>query len=333
MTFDMSAGQYARRSPRARILPIPRSRPRRTGCPGSSDGPDDLKDKLPRVRLDFTRELRRRQFKSCSSACAFSDREQGLLRAASMTSLGIITGNLPANLFTSYSVKEFDAPPLLNGDFDEIVDYVYGGMPASTSTIIQSSIWDVDEYVSEALRQGALRRRDGFDAFNGNAGVRFVRTETTSTGFGSVNGGALQPLAYRQRLHRGAAERELHVQPRRRQAAALRRWRASSRVRRSMSCAPRARCGTQTPPLHRQRRQSAARPVPRHPVRRVVRVLLRARSAVRDGVFYKDVDTHIGYTTRSRDHRRRHLRGDRAVQRRRRRHRGRGAHVPDAVRE
>ena len=37
-------------------------------------------------------------------------------------------------------------------------------------------------------------------------------------------------------------------------------------------------------------------------------------------VFYKDVESHIGYTTRSGDHRRRHLPGDGSEQRRRRWH-------------
>ena len=124
----------------------------------------------------------------------FSEREKDYVRREH-DFIGIIPGALPAGLFSSFSVKEFDAPPLLNGDFDEIVDYVYGGMPASMSTVVPTSGWNVEESVSEAYAMLRFGGEMG-SPFTGNAGVRFVRTETTSTGFQSFNGGAALPLSY-----------------------------------------------------------------------------------------------------------------------------------------
>jgi TonB-dependent receptor len=160
--------------------------------PGQSDGPDSLKDELSAVRFDFTRRFEG-AVKSMQFGVRFSEREKDFLQRQA-DYIGIISGNLPANLFSSFSVKEFDAPPLLNGDFDEIVDYVYGGMPESNSTVVESSIWNVQESVSEAYAMLRFGGNMG-SPFTGNAGVRFVRTETTSEGFGAVNGGNGQTLS------------------------------------------------------------------------------------------------------------------------------------------
>jgi iron complex outermembrane receptor protein len=101
---------------------------------------------------------------------------------------------LPASLFSSYRVTEFNVPPLLNGDFDEIVDAVYGGMPVNPATVIPNSVWGVEETVSEAYAKLRFEGSMGSLDFNANAGVRVVQTETTSTGFGTLNGGALLPV-------------------------------------------------------------------------------------------------------------------------------------------
>jgi iron complex outermembrane receptor protein len=91
-------------------------------------------------------------------------------------------------------VDAFNAPPLLNGNFNEIVNYVYGGMPVDDDAIVQSSIWGVDEDVSEYYVKVRFGGDLGSVAFSGNAGVRMVNTKTHSTGFGSVNGGDLQRM-------------------------------------------------------------------------------------------------------------------------------------------
>ena len=114
MTFDMCGGQHAVADPPASILPIPTIQSAPDWLTGISDGPDDLEDKLAALRAGFHARLRRRQFK-CSVRRACLGSQQGLLRAVTQDYTSTVTGNLPATLFTSYSVTEFDAPPLLNG--------------------------------------------------------------------------------------------------------------------------------------------------------------------------------------------------------------------------
>ena len=144
MTYDMSAG--IRPSVTTSSDPSdPTIQAAPDWLPGQSDGPDDLKDELSAVRFDVTRDFEgdREVVAVRRCACPSARRTSS---AASMTSSASSPATLPADLFTSYTVKEFDAPPLLNGDFDEIIDYVYGGMPA-TDTVVQSSIWNVEESV------------------------------------------------------------------------------------------------------------------------------------------------------------------------------------------
>ncbi len=191
MTYDMSGG--IRPSVTTSSDPSdPTMQAAPDWLPGQSDGPDSLKDELSAVRFDVTRNFEG-SVKSLSFGLRQSEREKDFFRREH-DFIGIVPGNLPADLFTSYSVKEFDAPPLLDGDFDEIIDYVYGGMPEDLSTVVESSIWNVEESVSEAYAMVRFGGDMGAPV-TGNAGVRFVKTETTSSGFGAVNGGAGQPLA------------------------------------------------------------------------------------------------------------------------------------------
>jgi iron complex outermembrane receptor protein len=190
MTFDMSAGNTPSLSTTFDPAdPAAQSAP--GWLTGISDGPDNLQDKLSAVRLDFTRDFEDK-FQLSFGARA-SDRSKDFFeRYEEHTST--VAGNLPATLFTSYSVTEFDAPPLLNGNFQELADFVYGGMPIDMDTVVQNSIWGVDESVVEGYVKIRFEGSIGSKSLNGNFGVRVVRTETESTGFGSTNGGALQPV-------------------------------------------------------------------------------------------------------------------------------------------
>jgi iron complex outermembrane recepter protein len=161
--------------------------------PGLSDGPDSLKDKLSALRVDVTREFEGDHLKSIAFGARTSARGKDFFRRQ-QTFLPVVSGTLPANLFSFYTVDAFEAPPLLNGNYNEIIDYVYGGMPVDDDAIVQSSIWGVDEDVSEYYVKVRFGGDLGSVGFSGNAGVRLVNTKTHSTGFGSVNGGDLQRM-------------------------------------------------------------------------------------------------------------------------------------------
>jgi TonB-dependent receptor len=161
---------------------------------GTADGPDDLNDALFAARLDFERQYEGDNLKSIKFGARFSQRKKDYLhRHQDYTSL--VTGTLPASLFTNFEVTEFDAPELLNGNYDEIVDFVYGGMPVDNDAIVQSATWDVQEEVYEAYGLVRFGGSLGSVPFSGNAGVRFVETRTRSGGYGSTNGGTLEALS------------------------------------------------------------------------------------------------------------------------------------------
>jgi iron complex outermembrane receptor protein len=160
---------------------------------GMSDGPDDLEDSLVALRLDFGHEFEGDNLKSVDMGVRFSMRGKDYLRRQ-QTYVSQITGNLPADLFSNYSVTEFDAPPLLNGSFRELADVVYGGMPVDRNAVVLASNWGVDEDVNEGYVKMRFAGSLGPVPFTGNAGVRVVETSTQSTGFGSTNGGTLEPL-------------------------------------------------------------------------------------------------------------------------------------------
>jgi TonB-dependent receptor len=189
MTFDMSGGVTPSLSTNTNPADVTQqSAP--SWLTGTADGPDDLKDTLTALAVNFEREYEGDNLKSIKFGARYSTREKNFLhRHQDYTSL--VAGNLPASLFTNYNVTEFDAPPLLNGSYDQIVDLVYGGMPVDDNAIVQSSIWEVDEDVYEAFGMVRFAGSLGSVPFTANAGLRYVQTDSVSTGFSSTNGGAL----------------------------------------------------------------------------------------------------------------------------------------------
>ena len=208
MSFDMSAGK-----PWLRPAPIPpiRRPVHAQWLPGLSDGPDSLEDELSALRW-ISRASSKAIMKSLAFGVRVSERDKDFFRRRQVFTADR-TGTLPASLFTSYSVAEFDVPPLLNGDFDEIVDSVYGGMPVTMRHHAEQHLG------RRGIRHRGLRVRFegslGRCRFIGNAGVRVVQTGPRAR-VSARSTAARWSRLHRQRLHRSAAERELQLQSRRR---------------------------------------------------------------------------------------------------------------------
>jgi iron complex outermembrane recepter protein len=192
MTFDMSAGNTPSLSVTFNPADV-NSQSTPSWLTGLSDGPDSLKDDLTAFRLDFQREYEGAHLKSISFGSRYSKREKDFFRRQQQFT-PTTNATLPASLFTNFSVTEFDAPPLLNGSYRELADAVYGGAPVDEDAIVQSSIWGVNENVAEFYGKVRFAGSLGSVPFSGNAGVRYVKTATASTGFGSTNNGALEAL-------------------------------------------------------------------------------------------------------------------------------------------
>jgi iron complex outermembrane receptor protein len=290
MSFDISAGTTPWLTTSTDPSdPAQQSSP--NWLPGVSDGPDTLEDDLTALRLDFTRELEG-MVNSISFGVRQSEREKNYTRIQQEYVSSTNGALLPASLFTSYRIGEFDVPPLLNGDFNEIIDAVYGGMPVNPMAVNLGATWGVEESTSEAY----AKIRFGNDTFSANAGVRFVKTDTTSTGYGSVNGGVLQPLSidndYTEVLpsvnftFNLAEDRKLRVGLGRVIARPpLDELRASRQL------------WDQTPPATGSGGNPMLEPFVANQVDVSYEWYFQPEALLALAVYYKDVDNHIGYTT------------------------------------
>jgi TonB-dependent receptor len=294
MTFDMSAGN----TPSLLTSSDPADPTIQNApdwLPGQSDGPDSLKDQLSAIRVDFQREFEGEKLKDVQFGFRASSRDKDYFRRQQFYA-PIVTGNLPADLFSSYRVTEFEAPPLLNGDFQEIIDYAYGGMPVDEAAIMQSSIWSVGEEVSEAYAKLRFAGALGSVPFSGNAGVRVVHTSTRSNGFSSTNGGALEEVSldndYTEALpsvnltFNLAEDRLLRVGLAR---VIARPPLDELRASRSLF--------NETPPPSGSGGNPLLNPFKANQADLSYEWYFKPEALVSLAVFYKDVDSHIGYTT------------------------------------
>jgi iron complex outermembrane recepter protein len=263
--------------------------------PGQSDGPDHLEDHLTAVRLDFTRDFDGDKLKSIQFGARASDRSKDFFRRQQFYA-PIVTGNLPASLFSSYSVDAFNAPPLLNGNFNEIIDAAYGGMPVDSSAIMQSSIWDVDEYVWEAFTKVRFGGELGSVPFSGNAGVRVVDTSTRSTGFSSTNGGALEEVSLTNDYTEVLPSANLTFELADNKLLRLGLARVIARPPLDELRASRS-LWNETPPPTGSGGNPLLNPFVANQADVSYEWYFKPEALVSLAVFYKDVDSHIGYTT------------------------------------
>lgn len=164
---------------------------------GTSDGPENLNDELKAVALDFSRALPGDFFSAFKFGARLSDRTKDHDRftwTLNTPAGGVL---IPANLFSSYSVKSVNLPPVLTGDFDAIVAAAYGPNALDPSNAVEDIVqnWEVNEEVTE----GYLKLDFGSELFGkrmvGNIGARLVSVDTSSDGYQQATGAsALSPV-------------------------------------------------------------------------------------------------------------------------------------------
>lgn len=294
MTFDMAAGN----TPSLTTSSDPSDPSIQNApdwLPGQSDGPDHLEDDLSAVRVDFTREFEGEKLKSFAFGARASDRTKDYFRRQQFYA-PVVTGNLPASLFSSYSVGEFDAPPLLNGNFGDIIDFAYGGMPVDRTAILQDSRWDVNEYVWEAYTKVRFGGELGSVPFTGNAGVRMVTTNTRSNGFGSTNGGDLEEVSVTNDYSELLPSANLTFQL---SEDRLLRFGVARVIARPPLDELRASRSlwNDTPPPTGSGGNPLLDPFVANQADVSYEWYFKPEALVSLAVFYKDVDSHIGYTT------------------------------------
>ena len=163
---------------------------------GESDGPVHLDDALGAIQVDASREFHGSIFTSFDMGARYSDRikRQLYFQWYEAPDGGVAGGPvgiaIPAAMLSEFSVKGLNVPPILNGNFNQIANYVYGGytQPSFADSFLPANYWRVHEQDTEAYAKLNFAQDVGNVPMNGNVGVRLVSVSTTSTGFQELNG-------------------------------------------------------------------------------------------------------------------------------------------------
>ncbi|HEY2661537.1 MAG TPA: TonB-dependent receptor [Caulobacteraceae bacterium] len=151
-----------------------------------SDGPVYLNDALGALQVDLSRSLHGEVLTSFDFGARYSDRikSQNYYRwFESPTSAAI-----PSSMLSEFQVKGLNVPDVLNGNFNQIANYVVGGYQQPANAFLPANYWRVHEQDTEAYAKVNFRHDVGGLPLSGNAGVRVVSVNTTSTGFQQLNG-------------------------------------------------------------------------------------------------------------------------------------------------
>lgn len=163
---------------------------------GVHAGPEDVDDELYALQADLSRELASEGFLTgFSSGVRYSEREKkhsGHTWNQFPAAGGV---QVPADMLSAYDVSAFQVPRMLTADFDALAELLYGGFSDPGNSEALQDRWRVEEEVIEAYAMVNF----GSDALGwpmeGNFGARLVDVDTTSFGFESVGGGPLEPIS------------------------------------------------------------------------------------------------------------------------------------------
>ncbi len=157
---------------------------------GESDGPSHLDDALGAVQVDASRSLHGSFFTGLDIGARYSDRIKGQNSfrwyecPGQVQSDGSCPGiTIPASMLSEFTVKGLNVPALLNGNFEQIANYVYGGYHQPAGAFLKANYWRVHEQDAEAHFKADFSHDVGNVPMSGNAGVRVVSVKTTSNGY------------------------------------------------------------------------------------------------------------------------------------------------------
>lgn len=159
---------------------------------GSHDGPEHINDELFAAAFNVGYEFDPDDFiTGVQFGLRASTRTKSHDRFSATPNTGGVDVAIPANLLGNYEIGAFDVPAILDGDFNAIFDLAY--LPVTPVENLADR-WDVDEEVFEAFAMANFGSESLGVPMRGNIGVRLVDVETSSSGFESVGGGPLQAL-------------------------------------------------------------------------------------------------------------------------------------------
>jgi TonB-dependent receptor len=160
---------------------------------GVHAGPEKVDDTLYAFRADLSRELGGGEsfLNGFSTGVRYSTREKKH-RSSTWNQFAPAGGiSIPADMLSSYTVQAFTVPGVLTGDFAALSEFVYGGFNDPGNSEVLEDRWQVDEDVVEAYAKLDFASDALGIPMEGNVGARLVQVDTTSAGFESVGGGPL----------------------------------------------------------------------------------------------------------------------------------------------
>jgi iron complex outermembrane recepter protein len=188
---------------------------------GQSSGPEETKDRLSALALDFSRRFDQPFIEAVKFGGRVSDREKthhenqwGLCPGTGSTTF-TIPGNqnsqvCPAGTagingvpvmslanagLSEFNAPSFTAPPLVYGNWDSLFPLVYPNSAAPAGSDLPLVRTDVTEKSYEGYVQLDFKTSVGDLPLTGNAGVRVVHTKTTSSGYQSPDGNTFTPVS------------------------------------------------------------------------------------------------------------------------------------------
>jgi iron complex outermembrane recepter protein len=182
---------------------------------GQSSGPEETKDRLSALALNFTRKFDQPLLAAVQFGGRISDREKthhenqwGLCAGTGSTTFTIPgdqnsqvcpagtagqNGVPPLSLanagLSQFNAPSINAPPLVYGNWDSLFPLVYPNSSAPAGSDLPLVRTDVTEKSYEGYVQLDFKSLIGDMPLTGDLGVRVVHTKTTSSGFQSPDGG------------------------------------------------------------------------------------------------------------------------------------------------
>ncbi|HEY5807445.1 MAG TPA: TonB-dependent receptor, partial [Povalibacter sp.] len=158
------------------------------GSSGQSAGPESLQDEIAAAAATLSRKFDG-VFSGFDVGARYAKRTKNheyfsWNQAGSNAPLSAYDGLLPR-----FDLPDLNVPSALNGNLNELAEIAIGGFnPAlAREDILQR--WEVEEETAEGfLRATFESETSGGIGLKGNVGVRFVQTDTTSTGYDQING-------------------------------------------------------------------------------------------------------------------------------------------------
>ncbi|OYW74619.1 MAG: TonB-dependent receptor, partial [Asticcacaulis sp. 32-58-5] len=156
--------------------------------------PGRLKDEMTSAAVDFTRSFGGDFWTTLQFGARYADRTKSEATGYSQYPAPLTGVTIDGSTLTAYNFKNFDIPVMLNGDFDSLLQTVYGANAANIDPESIAYNSDVQEKVWETYVQGNFDTTFINAPVNGNIGVRVVNVDSQSAGESRSGGGWFQDI-------------------------------------------------------------------------------------------------------------------------------------------